>query len=1226
MNICLSQPISRNPGLLLALFFSVTLAACGGSGAGTAVVDQPPEDVTPNAFSFDVQTEVALESEVTSEAITISGTNTAAAISVSAGSEYAIDGGAFTGEVGTIENGQTVQVRHTSASTFDSITTTTLTVGGLAVTFSSVTLQPDNVPDEFEFILQTGVALNTEVTSNAITISGTNTETSISVTGGQYAIGDGAYTSEVGTIENGQTVRVRHTSAPTFGTNTSTTLIVGGIQDTFFSVTLPADITPDPLVFNAQTDVALNSEVTSNAVTISGINTTTAISISGGGQYAIDSGAYTTEAGTISNGQTVTVRHTASNTPGTNTTTTLTVGDATGDFVSTTVPPDTTPDAFSFSAQTDVALNSEVTSNAVTISGINTTTAISISGGGQYAIDSDAYTTEAGTISNGQTVTVRHTASNTPGTNTTTILTVGDATGDFVSTTVPPDTTPDAFSFSAQTDVAPSSEVTSNPITVSGINTAATIVVSAGSQYAIDGGAYTSEAGTIENGQTVVVRHDSANTLGTDTTTTLTVGGVASDFVSTTVPPDTTPDAFSFSAQTDVALSSEVTSNPITVSGINTAATIVVSAGSQYAIDGGAYTSEAGTIENGQTVVVRHTSADISSADTTTTLTVGGVIGTFTSRTRVLEAVTDFEVTVVPTKTIEFSWVDAVGATSYNLYRSLGGGEGYDVQVQDIPPGQQTLTLASDRPLHELLQVQYILQSCNANECVDSSTVGLSASLLSEGVGYFKGFNETFNGRGERFGSSVALSADGLVLAVSAIDESSDATGVSNVRGKPFIQLQSSGAVYMFYRSAQDEPWALRSRIKPEAVPANRYFGRSIALSGDGRTLVVSAAATQNLGNLSVYYFDDGQWKLQQTDLGDLITGLMQVNINQSGGDLALSHDGNRLVVGSRGQGYNDPRIPKDYILVNVGAAFVFDRHPENQTWSFQSTVFAVDLEDAFDDNDNFDVKLFSRAGGNTNDLFGYQVDLSADGTVMAVSAVGEDGDGSALNDNSRFDSGAAYIYRYDGSAWQQQAYIKAPNVDAYDKFGFAIGLSADGSTLAVGAPYEDGSAASNAARYSNNTTSNAGAVYLYHVNDNGVSFADVYLKGSNDLEHGLFGRSLSLNGDGSQLLVSASDNFNAGFGIHAGDEQWTDDDDENRTGAVYAFVRGDSGHYLPTVYLRGIDAASDNHVFGYALDISTDGVTIAIGDSDENNGVATGVNDTAEGSETMRSGAAYIY
>jgi len=73
--------------------------------------------------------------------------------------------------------------------------------------------------------------------------------------------------------------------------------------------------------------------------------------------------------------------------------------------------PDTTPDSFSFNAQNGVALSTLLTSNTITVSGINVSTAISISNG-EYEINgSGSWVTTNGSISNSDTVKVRHTSS-----------------------------------------------------------------------------------------------------------------------------------------------------------------------------------------------------------------------------------------------------------------------------------------------------------------------------------------------------------------------------------------------------------------------------------------------------------------------------------------------------------------------------------------------------------------------------------------------------------------------------------------------------------------------------------------------------------------------------------------------------------------------------------------------------------------------------------------------
>lgn len=95
---------------------------------------------------------------------------------------------------------------------------------------------------------------------------------------------------------------------------------------------------------------------------------------------------------------------------------------------------------------------------------------------------------------------------------------------------------------------------------------------------------------------------------------------------------DSVPDVFSFTAQTDVALSTTITSNTITVTGIDQPATITANGG-EYSINGGSYTSSAGSVINGDTVTARHTSSSSYSTVVNTVITIGGIAGTLTSTT-----------------------------------------------------------------------------------------------------------------------------------------------------------------------------------------------------------------------------------------------------------------------------------------------------------------------------------------------------------------------------------------------------------------------------------------------------------------------------------------------------------------------------------------------------------------------------------------------------------------
>ncbi|HXH24043.1 MAG TPA: hypothetical protein VNI78_02265 [Vicinamibacterales bacterium] len=98
----------------------------------------------------------------------------------------------------------------------------------------------DDVPDAFTFTDQTGVPTSSIIESNLITITGIDTASAWSITGGEASINGGAYSSAGGTVDNGDTIRVRHTSSASASTATNTVLTVGGVSDTFTSTTAAA--------------------------------------------------------------------------------------------------------------------------------------------------------------------------------------------------------------------------------------------------------------------------------------------------------------------------------------------------------------------------------------------------------------------------------------------------------------------------------------------------------------------------------------------------------------------------------------------------------------------------------------------------------------------------------------------------------------------------------------------------------------------------------------------------------------------------------------------------------------------------------------------------------------------------------------------------------------------------------------------------------------------------
>lgn len=588
---------------------------------------------TPGLVDFTPVTLAVLGSLNTSNSQTVGASicaGTAVSIAGQGSPQLSVGGGAWTTS-STINPGQTIAVRLTAAATVATTYTATLTVGTQTVNY--VVSTQDNVPDPFVFTDQTAVLLSSLMTSNAITVAGVDVATPVSVAGGTYSKNGGAFTATAGSVINGDTVAVQHTSSASFSTATNTVLTIGSVSDTFTSTTEAADTVPSPFAFTDQVDVPLSSVVTSNAITVAGINSPSAISVVGG-TYNKNGGAFTSVGGTVVAGDTVSVQHTSAATNTAVTNTTLTIGGVSDIFSSTTVvgAGDSVPDPFTFTDQTNVALSTLLQSNAVTITGLTVASPVSITGG-EFSVNGGAWAT-SGTVSNNQTITVRHTSSASFSTLTNTVLTVGGISDTFTTTTLAADTVPNPFSFTDQTAVALSTLVTSNTLTVAGLNTAAPISVTGG-EYQVQGGAWTSAPGSISNGQTFAVRHTSSASFSTVTNTILDIGGITDTFTSTTLAIDTTPNTFTFVDQTNVALATMTASAAVTITGINAPASISVSGAidSEYQINGGAWTSAVGSVNNNDTVAVRHTSSPTNSTAINTTLTVGGVTDTFTTTT-----------------------------------------------------------------------------------------------------------------------------------------------------------------------------------------------------------------------------------------------------------------------------------------------------------------------------------------------------------------------------------------------------------------------------------------------------------------------------------------------------------------------------------------------------------------------------------------------------------------
>lgn len=222
--------IGNTPGTA----FPSTVPSDAGSGGAETIkaylTFTSSSDTTPDAFSFTDQTAVPVSSVRTSNTVTIAGIDTASAVTVTGG-EWQKNGGSWGSSAGTVVNGDTVAVRHTSSASEATATNTTLTIGGVSDTFTSTT--QDSVPTAFAFTDQSGVAPSSVITSNTLTLAGVTVTVAISVAGGEYQINGGSWTTSPGTISNGDTFAVRGTSSSGPGVATNVTLTIGGVADTF---------------------------------------------------------------------------------------------------------------------------------------------------------------------------------------------------------------------------------------------------------------------------------------------------------------------------------------------------------------------------------------------------------------------------------------------------------------------------------------------------------------------------------------------------------------------------------------------------------------------------------------------------------------------------------------------------------------------------------------------------------------------------------------------------------------------------------------------------------------------------------------------------------------------------------------------------------------------------------------------------------------------------------
>lgn len=293
---------------------------------------------------------------------------------------------------------------------------------------------------------------------------------------------------------------------------------------------------------------------------------------------------------------------------------------------------------------------------------------------------------------------------------------------------------------------------------------------------------------------------------------------------------------------------------------------------------------------------------------------------------------------------------------------------------------------------------------------------------------------------------------------------------------------------------------------------AGDLSGFSVSLSSDGSTVAIGALLYGLAGHVRIYQNNNGIW----TQLGQEIIG--EGENDQSSFSVSLSNDGGIVAIGAwKNEGANGAISGHVRVYKNNGGAWV-------------QVGEDIDGEAAADES-------------------GRSVSLNSDGTIVAISAPGNDGNGIA--------SGHVRVYQNISDVWTQLG----DDIDgefALDQSGSSVSLSSDGFTLAVGAyPHVPG-----------------GHVRIFHFDGAWIQVGeDIDGESGNDA----FGGSVSLSSDGSIVAIGAW--MNGAANGHA---------------RIYQNVNG------TWIQLGAdIDGETSGDHFGWAVSLSSDGNTVAIGAPD---------------------------
>jgi hypothetical protein len=275
---------------------------------------------------------------------------------------------------------------------------------------------------------------------------------------------------------------------------------------------------------------------------------------------------------------------------------------------------------------------------------------------------------------------------------------------------------------------------------------------------------------------------------------------------------------------------------------------------------------------------------------------------------------------------------------------------------------------------------------------------------------------------------------------------------------------------------------------------------------------------------------------------------------------------GDTVVVGSNGErtGENGQDAPF------AGAAYVFVRN--GTTWTQQAYLKAPKPK--------------------TLDQFGISVAISDD--TVVVGAFGEDSDDVPEDEDN---SGGAYVFVRNGTAWTQQAHLTATDPHILDGFGVSVGISGD--TVVVGAYGE---------------SSFAGAAHVFV--RSGIFWNEqASLQASNSDADDQFGSSVAISGD--KIIVGAFGESSDANGVNGSQS----DNSAPLAGAAYVFVRNATA-WSQEAYLKASNSDAGD-LFGGSVALSDNTAVVGAGGESSN---ATGIDGDQANNSADSAGAAYVF